>query len=150
MDGVQKDPIKRLGVFIGEWRLGLGRSIPPPDERTPRSVFEWALDGQFLVQRTHIPEPNVPDSLSIVAYDPSSKGYTQHYFDSRGVIRLYAMSFLDGLWTLRRETPDFTALDFKQRFIGRFDFDGKAIFGTWEIDDGSGWRKDFDLTYARV
>ena len=146
----RKDALPSLEVFIGEWRLGLGPTIPPPDDEGPRSVFEWALDGQFLVQRTEIPDPQAPNGLCIVAYDPKTEGYTQHYFDSRGVARLYAMSFRDGTWTLLREKPDFTPLDFKQRFTGRFSADGNTIFGTWEIDEGSGWRKDFDLTYARI
>jgi hypothetical protein len=143
------DALKRLEVFIGEWRLGLGQSIPPPDDGVALSLFEWAFDGQFLVQRTEIPDPKFPDNLSIVAYDPETDAYTQHYFDSRGVVRLYAMRFRDGIWTLMREKPDFSPLDFKQRFTGRFSTDANAIFGTWEIDRGSGWMKDFDLTYAR-
>jgi len=142
--------IKRLDVFIGEWRLGLGHAVPPPEGGSARSVFEWALDGQFLVQRTEIPDPDAPNGLCIVAYDAGTDGYTQHYFDSRGVVRLYAMTFHDGVWTLLRDSPDFTPLDFSQRFTGRFSADGNTIFGTWEIGDGSNWKKDFDLTYARV
>jgi hypothetical protein len=108
------------------------------------------LDGQFVVQRTEIPDPNAPDGLCIVAYNPTTATYTQHYFDSRGVARLYAMTFRDGIWTLLRESPDFTPLDFSQRFTGRFSADGNTIAGTWEIDNGSGWKKDFDLIYSRV
>lgn len=70
--------LKRLEVFIGEWRLGLGHSIPPPDDGGARSVFEWAVDRQFLVQRTEIPDPSAPNSLCIVAYDPGTEAYTQH------------------------------------------------------------------------
>ena len=147
---MRKDALKRLDVFIGEWRLGLGFSVPPMEAGGARSVFEWALDGQFLVQRTEIPDPQAPNSLSVVALDPNTNAYTQHYFDSRGVVRLYAMTFDDGIWTLRREKPDFTPLDFSQRFTGKFSPDGNAITGTWEIDEGSGWRKDFDLTYTRA
>jgi hypothetical protein len=145
-----KDALKRLDVFVGEWRLGLGPSIPPADDGGARSAFEWVLGGQFLVQRTEIPDPHVPNSLCFVAYDAETGGYTQHYFDSRGIVRLYAMTFRDGIWTLLRGKPDFTPLDFRQRFTGRFSDDGNAIVGTWEIDEGSGWRKDFDLAYARI
>jgi hypothetical protein len=146
----QETALKSLDVFIGEWRLGLGHAVPPPEDGRARSVFEWALDGQFLVQRTEIPDPNAPNGLCIVAYDPGTAGYTQHYFDSRGVVRLYAMTFRNGVWTLLRDSPDFTPLDFSQRFTGRFSADSNTIFGTWEIGDGSNWKKDFDLTYARV
>jgi hypothetical protein len=47
-------------------------------------------------------------------------------------------------------SPDFTPLDFWQRFTGRFSADGDTISGTWETGDGSSWKKDFDLTYARI
>ena len=42
------------------------------------------------------------------------------------------MSFVDGVWTLTRESPDFTPLDFRQRFIGTFSADGNTISGAWE------------------
>jgi hypothetical protein len=142
--------IKRLDVFIGEWTIGLGNAIPPTGDGSARTVFEWELDRQFLVQRTEVPDPNFPNALCIVAYHPSRDAYTQHSFDSRGVVRLYAMTFRDGIWTLLRDSPDFTPLDFSQRFTGRFSADGTGISGTWETGDGSNWKKDFDLTYARV
>jgi hypothetical protein len=78
-------------------------------------------------------------------------GHTQHYFDSRGVVRVYAMTF-DGLvWTLERSTPDFTPLHFGQRFVGTLAEDGSAITGPWQTaTDGGPWARDFDLTYSRV
>jgi hypothetical protein len=61
------------------------------------------------------------------------------------------MSLEDGVWTLRREAPDFSPLDFAQRYTGTFSDDGKTIVGRWEIaHDGSTWEHDFDLTYVRV
>ena len=48
-------------------------------------------------------------------------------------------------------TPDFSPLDFAQRFTGTFSDDGQTIAGDWEIaHDGSTWEHDFDLTYVRV
>jgi hypothetical protein len=146
----RKAALQLLDTFVGEWTLGLGHAIPPPQNGGPHSVFEWTLDGQFLVQRSEVPDP-APNGLCIVAYEPNTDAYTQHYFDSRGVVRLYAMTFRDGIWTLSRESADFTPLDFSQRFTGRFSADGNTILGTWEITgNGSGWRKDFDLIYSRV
>ena len=54
--------------------------------------------------------------------DPGTGAYTQHYYDSRGVVRLYAMTFSDGLWALTRESPDFSPLDFQQRFTGTLSY----------------------------
>jgi hypothetical protein len=115
-----------------------------------RSRFEWALGGQFLLQHTQISIPDVPDSLAIVGADPAAGGYTQHYYDSRGVARLYAMRFAGGVWTLTREAPDFTPLDFRQRFTGTFSDDGNVITGAWEKSaDGADWAHDFVLIYRR-
>jgi hypothetical protein len=152
------EALKRLGVFVGEWVLAarfpdgeLAPSIASQEGPQARSRFEWALDGQFLLQRTEVPVPEVPGSLAIVSVDPATGAYTQHYYDSRGVVRLYAMTFADGVWTLTRESPDFSPLDFRQRFTGTFSPDGNIISGAWEKSaGGAGWEHDFDLTYRRA
>jgi hypothetical protein len=140
--------LERLDVFIGEWSTVASFA---PDDPVP-SVFEWALGGRFLIERSESPDiPEAPDGLSVVALHSDGESYTQHYFDSRGVARLYAMTFQDGLWTLFRGTPDFSPLDFWQRFSGRFSADGDTIDGRWETSqDGSTWERDFDLTYKRI
>ena len=158
MTGNRADALARLDVFVGEWVM---EARFPGDQPTPssaagdgpqvRSRFEWALDRQFLLQRTEIPIPEAPDSLTIVSVDPQTGAYTQHYYDSRGVARLYAMSLAGGVWTLTRESPDFTPLDFRQRFTGTFSEDGNTISGAWEkCFNGSDWEHDFALTYRRA
>jgi hypothetical protein len=113
--------------------------------------FEWTLDGQFLIQRSEIPDPAFPDTLAIIAVTPDGAGYTQHYFDSRGVVRTYAMTLDQHTWTLRRDKPDFTPLDFAQRFTGAFAADGHTITATWETrEQGGRWRKDFGVTCTRI
>jgi hypothetical protein len=146
-----------LDVFVGEWVMEArfpGDQPAPANakEESPqaRSWFEWALGGQFLVQRTEVPIPEAPDSLTIVSAGPEAGAYTQHYYDSRGMARLYAMSLAGGVWTLTRESPDFTPLDFRQRFTGTFSDDGNTISGAWEKGlGGAGWEHDFALTYRR-
>lgn len=150
MTGRGSEALACLDVFVGEWALEVGFPGQPPRPGA-RSRFEWALGGQFLLQRTEVPVPEAPDSLTIVSADPETGAYTQHYYDSRGVARLYAMTLADGVWTLTRESPDFSPLDFRQRFTGTFSRDGNAIRGAWESGPiGSGWQHDFDLTYQRV
>ena len=79
-------------------------------------------------------------------------GYLQHYFDSRGVVRLYRMSLKDSTWTLLRTKPDFTPLEFSQRFVGTLAPDGSRIDGRWETshDQGHSWDLDFPLSYFRL
>ena len=148
---------RNLDVFVGKWAV---EATFPGEQPKPSSVaadiptvvsrFEWILDRQFLQQRTQVPIPEAPDSLTIVSADLETGAYTQHYYDSRGVARLYAMTFSDGLWTLTRARPDFTPLEFAQRFTARFSEDGNTISGAWEKSvNGSEWEHDFALTYRR-
>jgi hypothetical protein len=158
MTGNRTEALARLDAFIGEWVMEArfpdghpARSSAAGDVPQARSWFEWALGGQFLLQRTEVPIPEAPDSLSVVSVDPETGAYTQHYYDARGVVRLYAMTFADGVWTLTRESADFSPLDFRQRFTGTFSEDGNTISGAWETGrDGGGWEHDFALTYRRA
>jgi uncharacterized protein DUF1579 len=149
-----------LEIFVGQWTVEVrfpggpaGGSPPAGGGAGPvaRSVFEWILGGRYLTQRTEISIPDAPDSLAIVAFDPQEGRYTQHYYDSRGVTRLYAMTLADGAWTLLRESADFSPLDFAQRFTGTFSADGNRIDGAWELaQPGSGWELDFEMSYSRI
>lgn len=143
--------LKRLDTLVGAWNLeACFPSDPTAVLRGGRSVFEWMQGGQFLIQRTEAPDP-APNSLAIIACDSDNEAYVQHYFDSRGVARLYAMSFRDGVWTLLRDAPDFSPLDFAQRFTGTSSDNGDIIRGAWEkSNDGSHWEHDFALTYRRI
>lgn len=146
--------LERLDAFIGTWRVQasfpatLSANAAPSDDGA-RSVFEWVLGGEFVVERSIGPAP-APDSLAIMRFDAVSETYSQHYFDSRGVVRVYAMTLHDDIWMLLRDSPDSSPLDFSQRFNGRFSDDGESIVGRWETSrDGSSWEHDFDLTYTR-
>jgi hypothetical protein len=136
--------MKSLQPLIGEWTMEA--SLAP--DMVGRAVFEWTLDEQFLTQRLEAPRP-VPDGFTIIGRAPDGESFTQHYFDSRGVVRVYAMTFTDGVWTLLRDAPDFTPLDFYQRYIGTVGDD--SIIGRWEQSpDGTNWELDFHLNYSRV
>jgi hypothetical protein len=155
-EAAQDAALKGLTVLVGEWTM---KAAFPSDEPgstaaktlVGRAVFEWALGGRFLAEHTEIPDPDVPDSWAIIDADHGTRAYTQHYFDSRGITRLYAMTLSDGVWTLLREAPDFTPLDFSQRFTGTFSGDGATIAGRWESrSDAASWEHDFELTYTRL
>jgi hypothetical protein len=146
-DTRRRRALAELTVLIGDW----AEQVDLSDVPAGRMSFEWALDGQYLVQRSDIPEPSFPDSLAIIAVAADGTGYTQHYFDSRGVVRTYAMTLEDRTWTLLRDRPDFTPLNFAQRFTGTFSDDGETITAVWErSDDSQHWRTDFTLTYTRI
>ena len=146
----ENTPLKRLEPFVGEWNVDATFPGAPPTGPLGRAVFEWMPWQNFLIQRWDVPDPG-PDGMAIIGLDPESDGYLQHYFDARGVARVYSMTFRDGVWGLSRTSPDVSPLDFSQRFEGKFTDDGKTIDGRWEIShDGSTWEHDIELTYARV
>ena len=147
--------LKDLEPFVGEWSLAAHfENLPPPDPSADggaRVTFEWMPGEQFLIERWEVPIPEAPDGLALIGADPEvPDAFLQHYFDSRGVARVYKMAFDGRVWTLSRDTPDFSSLEFRQRFTGTFSDDGRTINGTWEIcHDGNAWEKDFDITYTR-
>ncbi|WP_053846200.1 hypothetical protein [Streptomyces sp. NRRL B-24085] len=143
-----REALERLGVLVGEWVVEA--EFPGQDVMAGRSVFEWTLDGRFLVQRTQAPDP-APESMAIVSVEPGTGAYTQHYFDSRGVVRVYTMTFDGEVWQLLREKEDFSPLSFRQRFTGRLSADGDSVHGVWERsqDGAAEWETDFGLTYRR-
>jgi hypothetical protein len=140
--------LQRLEALVGEWVMEA--SFPNGQGGTGRAVFEWALGRQFLICRTEVPG-GPPDGLMIMGYGPGRLPYRQHYFDSRGVARIYAMDLSDGVWTLLRESADFTPLDFAQRYTGRFAADGRRIEGHWEsAQAGATWELDFHLNSTKA
>ncbi|MEV4597176.1 hypothetical protein AB0K15_07230 [Amycolatopsis sp. NPDC049253] len=141
-----------LDPFLGEWAVGVVFPHAPADQPPPvaRAVFERILDGRYLTQRTEVPLAEAPDSFSVVAAHEDGT-FTQHYHDARGVSRLYAMTFRDGVWTLLREAADFSPLHFRQRFTGTFSADRTRIDGAWEMAmPGEDWKHDFAVHYRRV
>ena len=148
----ERDPrLAALDILVGEWT----EHIEHPDMKgipDGRVTFAWTLDGRYLLQSSAIPQPEFPDSLSLIAPGEDDGTYTQHYFDTRGVTRLYQLSLADGIWRQWRTAPDFSPLDFWQRFAGIFSEDGKRIDARWEQshDGGATWELDFPLTFTRV
>lgn len=135
--------LERLTMLAGTW----SEQVDLPGIPVGRMSFEWVLDGQFLLQRSDIPDPVFPDSLGVIAPAEDGTSYLQHYFDSRGVVRRYAMTLDEHRWTLLRNPPDAMPLHFSQRFTGT---DADTITATWErSDNGQDWHTDFDLTYTR-
>jgi hypothetical protein len=142
----ERSRMQALAPFIGSWRLGATPPGGPPWPGEGRVTFEWLEGASFLIQRWSVEMPEAPDGIALIGSLDDSGRFRQHYFDSRGVHRIYEMSFQEGVWKLWRD-----GVDFSQRFNGVFSEDGRSISGTWEIaEDGVTWRTDFDETYVRI
>jgi hypothetical protein len=150
-----RDRTATLEPLVGTWSLAMiAPGQPWPDvlpDAGARVTFEWLGDHAFLVERWSVPIPEAPDGIALLGWDDSRGTFLQHYFDTRGVARVYTMGFDGRTWTLERTSPDFSPYDFGQRFTGTLSDDGSRIDGVWEIaEDKATWAKDFDLIYTRV
>lgn len=146
---------ERLGVLVGAWGMEVeapwAPAAPEPGEARAEVTFEWLPGKAFLVQRWSIPIPIAPDGIAIIGWNEARGTHLQHYFDSRGVARVYELALAEGVMTLTRTEPDFTELGFSQRYTGEFSDDGRRIEGRWEQshDGGETWELDFGLDYVR-
>jgi hypothetical protein len=146
--------MKAFETLIGEWH---GEGAIPIDPPMPISV-EATIErmGEFIVLHSVGEPAEVPDSVSIIGGAPEGEPQPMHYFDSRGVKRLFLMALDGTTWKIwRAPGEDWTGPDgpgFNQRFIGELSADGNTIAGRWERgmgDSGDTWELDFPLTYVR-
>ena len=147
--------MKAFEPLIGEWQ-GTGR-IPadPPVAIAVAATIERL--GEFIVFRSVGHPAEMPDTLAIIGGAPDGEPQPMHYFDSRGVKRLF-MTALDGsTWKIwRAPGEDWNGPDgpgFNQRFIGEISADGTTIDGRWERglgEAGDEWSVDFPITYVRT
>jgi hypothetical protein len=148
MEHARRDAaLERLDALIGEWTM---EATPPGGPRWPgeaRVRFEWLEGRTFVIERWTVDLPEAPDGIAIIGAGDEPESFRQHYFDSRGVARIYEMALGNGIWRVWWDAPD----PFPQRFSATFSEDGATITGRWEkAEDGSTWATDFDLIYRRV
>jgi hypothetical protein len=136
--------LESLDALVGEWSTSMTHPASPSLEVSGSSTFEWLAGRHFLIGRSLTDHPDFPDGLTVLGAD--GEGLAVHYYDSRGVERIYRSSRLeDGVWRMWRDSPGFS-----QRFTGTFSEDGNTITGHWELSrDGSSWDADLEITYRR-
>ena len=139
----QTPEVQKLQALVGEWTTEATHPALPGTVVHGRAVFEWLEGEQFLVQRSWADHPDFPDVIAIIGV---TEGLSMHYFDSRGVHRVYATSLDDGVWRFWRD-----ASGFSQRFTGTFGDGGDTISGVAQLSrDGSTWEDDLEITFRRV
>ena len=155
MQNDQQTPFKsnpaldRLSPFIGEWNLeitSMSFHEDPTAVARGQSSFAWLEGGAFLIQHAEIAASDFPRSIQVIGADDEAGTYRMLYYDSRGVSRIYRMTFSGEIWTIWRDFPGFS-----QRLHGTFSEDGRIITARWENStDGSNWEHDVALTYTKV
>jgi len=130
-------------ALLGEWTT----EVRHPDIGVVHGEMsvEWLEGGGYLVQRSSAEDTRFPRGLSLIGPTAAGDRIVQHYFDSRGVARVYELSLENGVWRTWRDDPKMS-----QRFTGRFSDDGSTIDVVLERTEPDGtWVHDFDLTYRR-
>jgi hypothetical protein len=147
-------PFNRL---VGTWTTEATHPAMPGVVVHGTVSVEWLEGGRFLIHRSRTNHPQFPDSISMIgamnrdrddgsdAAAAPSQSLQVHYFDSRGVFRVYETSLSGDTWFWSRNAPGFS-----QRFNGRFTDGGDTIAGRWEVcEDDEHWVDDLVITYRR-
>jgi hypothetical protein len=155
------DPaLESFGRFVGSWTTEATHPSFPGVVVHGTADIEWLEGERFLIQRARNDHPDFPDSISIIGFteqdrvDETGSGepvaaespLSMHYFDSRGVFRIYQASADDEALRLWRDAPGFS-----QRFAGTFADGGDTILGIWQLQtDDAHWEDDLRITYRRA
>ena len=145
--------MKDFDRLIGEWH-GEGEMPEPRMRLTVEASIERL--GKFVVFRAMGEPAELPDSISIIGWAPEDEPQPMHYFDDRGVKRLFLTEVEGSTWKIwRAPGEDWNGPDgpgFNQRFVGEISADGDTIQARWERgagDAGDEWELDFPMTYVR-
>ena len=150
--------LKTLERWLGHWTTEMTHPALPGVVVHGSASVEWLEGERFLIQRARTDHPDFPDSLAIIGFTDSDrvdKGsrelqgdqteLTMHYFDSRGVFRVYDAAVEQEAITFSRLSPGFS-----QRFKGTFAEDGHTLNGLWQMrQDDEDWSDDLKITYKR-
>jgi hypothetical protein len=129
--------------LVGRWDSHGAHPLLAGDNITGSATFEW-LDGRkFLIWRSHYDHPQIPDAIAVIGSIDDQ--LLMHYFDYRGVHRVYKVAVEGNAWRYWRDDPGF-----QQSFVARFsdDFDTMTGQGRMNRED-AGWEDDLTLTYRR-
>jgi hypothetical protein len=146
-----------LDALVGEWETEAKHPDLPGTKIHGRATFEW-LDGRhFLIWRSSYDHPDIPNAVAVLgcgatgAADDSSPSTdaggecAMHYFDSRGVSRVYRIAAEPGAWRFWRDRPDFS-----QRYVCTVSADGTRMEGRGQLSrDGATWKEDLSITFRR-
>jgi hypothetical protein len=152
--------MKALDRLVGTWTTEATHPAMPGVVVRGTAIIEWLEGEKFLIQRARNDHPDFPDSIAIIGYteqdrvDPArapepspadQRPLTMHYFDSRGVFRVYDTRIDSQALRFQRMAPGFS-----QRFTGTLADGGDTIDGLWQMsEDDASWTDDLKITYRR-
>jgi hypothetical protein len=155
---MSENELKPFGRLVGTWSTEATHPAMPGVVVQGRADFEWLQGERFLILRSRQDHPDFPNSISLIGSmeddrvapgartaEHSDAPLSMHYFDERGVFRVYEAAMDETTWKLLRQAPGFS-----QRFVGTFADNGHSLSGLWQLSrDDVHWEDDLRITYRR-
>jgi hypothetical protein len=145
MKQTERNP--KLAAFdplVGAWTFEATHPMFPSTVVHGRMTYEWLEGERFLVQRSSNDHPDFPDSLSVIGF--AEDELTVHYFDSRGVFRIYRIAMEGETLRMWRDEPGFS-----QRIEGTLSGDGSTLTLVGQLSrDDETWEDDLATTFTRA
>lgn len=138
--------LQPFAVLVGRWRTEGSHGLLPGITLHGNTCFEWIEHGAFLLMRSEVDHPSIPQGIAIFGSDDVQHTFFMLYFDERGVSRIQHVSMEQNVLKWWRDQPGFS-----QRTTNTIASDGKTMTSQGELSrDGISWEKDLELTYSRV
>jgi hypothetical protein len=136
---------KVADIFLGDWTVTITNQWWLDDPTTVVSgtaTCHW-LGDSFL--RLNAEFEGLPTWAFVFGRNDARDQFLTLYHDERGVSRVFDLTIDDDIWVMSRADPDF-----HQRLLARID--GRRMIGQTDASDDQGttWRKDFDLIFERA
>jgi hypothetical protein len=89
--------------LAGRWATEATDPALPGPVVTGQATFEWLEDQRFLIWRSHYDHPEIPDAIAVTGIIDGKP--SMHYFDPRGVHRVFAADITAGTWRFWNDAP---------------------------------------------
>lgn len=137
--------LQQLTPLLGEWRTTGTHPLVPGTTFHGRASFAWHEGGAFLVMRSEIDEPEIPDAIAIIGSDDAAGTLTMVYFDERDISRRYVVEVADGEVSWQRDEAGFA-----QRMVVTVAPGGDRLDAQGRMARGGPWEDDLRLSYERI
>jgi hypothetical protein len=135
-----------MNSLIGKW-MTVGQTISTDGEPAldihASDIYEWVAGRFFLLHTAYgrIGDVGV-GGIELIGYDPETKRFRTHFFDSQGNITNQDLKFEAGTWTWSGTHA---------RATGVLSDDGQTMptLHEWS-DDGVNWQPAMDVTLRKV
>lgn len=138
--------LEPLAPLLGTWRTTGTHPLVPDTTFHGRTSFAWHEGGAFIVMRSEIDEPEIPDAVAVIGSDDAAGTLTMLYFDEREVSRNYTVEVSEATVSWHRDEAGFA-----QRMVLSVSPDGTRLDARGTMArDGGPWEQDLQLSYERI